>query len=243
MEKQVHTKDKEGRQPMLMTSDADFRSHTINSSNFPYYRRPRIFHRGLVETLARIVGVRDPSLQFHALGVANFATKLARRLGFPEERVDVVRRASLLHDIGKLGVSQEILSTSELLTQGQYELVKTHSERGAALLQECMECQDLIPIVLHHHERFDGTGYPDRIAGDKIEMEARIIAVADTVDAMESGRPYRKARPIKHIIAELERCSGTQFDPLVVEATIPILLEKEVENERLRRAQTLSPGS
>jgi putative nucleotidyltransferase with HDIG domain len=224
---------------MLMTQDAIPGSdpHSMRNSLI-YYRRPRIFHKGLIETLARIVGLRDPNLQVHALGVANFATKLARRLGLPEERVDLIRRGSLLHDIGKLGVSEEILSTSEHLTQGQYEMIKTHSERGAALLQECSECQNLIPLVLHHHERFDGTGYPDGIAGNEIEIEARIIAVADAVDSMVSGRPYRKARPIRQAIAELERCSGTQFDPLVVKAAIPILLETEAENERLRRVES-----
>jgi putative nucleotidyltransferase with HDIG domain len=240
MAKKVQTKNKESRRSMLVMKDANFRNHSTSTrSKLTNYRRPRLFHEGLVETLARIVGLRDPRLQFHALGVASFATKLARRLGFPEEQVDLVRRASLLHDVGKLGISQELLSTSELLTERQFDIIKTHPTRGAALLQECKECQDLIPMVLHHHERFDGTGYPDGIAGENIEIEARIIAVAEAVESMESGRAYRKAFPIKHIITELERCSGTQFDPLIVKAAIPILLEKEDEDERLRRLQTL----
>jgi putative nucleotidyltransferase with HDIG domain len=194
------------------------------------FTRLKTYREGLVETLARILGLRDPDLQVHALRVADFATKLAGRLGCSEQQVDLIRRGSLLHDIGKLGVSQDLLSKPTRLTLRQYETIQTHPVLGAALLQEYPEYRALVPIVLHHHEFFNGHGYPDRIAGDEIEFEARIIAVADAVDVMESNRPYRKAFAIRQIIDELENCAGTQFDPIVVEAAISLLLDRKHEN-------------
>lgn len=167
--------------------------------------------------------------------VSSFATKLARRLACPEDQVDLVRRGSLLRDVGKLGISQELLSQPTLLTVQQYQTIKNHPVMGAALLRECRECQALIPIVLHHHEFFDGHGYPDRIAGNQIELEARIVAVADAVDTMASDRPYRKAFGPRRILSALERCSGTQFDPEVVKAATVLLLEQEAERYPIRQ--------
>ena len=176
-----------------------------------------------LKTLAKTLGLRDPDLPVHSLGVANFAVKLARKMGLPEEQVDFIRRGSFLHDIGKLGVSQEILSKRDPLTVGEYKAVKNHPALGAALLQECLEYQKLIPIVRHHHEFFNGEGYPDKIAGDQIEIEARIVAVAEVVVTMLSGNPYRKESPIKYIIDELKKLSGTQFDPIVADTAVEIL--------------------
>jgi len=192
-----------------------------------YYRKPRKYYEGLAETLARTLGLRDPNLAFHSLGVANFATKLARKLGLPEAQVDLIRRGSLLHDIGKLGIPQEILSKSAMLTGKEFETVKIHPVLGAVLLQECSEYQTLIPIVLHHHEFFNGQGYPEKLAGDQIEIEARIVSVSEVVTSMASDRPYRKAFSTKEIIDELQRCMGTQFDPLVATAAIQILEKME----------------
>jgi len=221
-----------GRQAAMLTIQDTIpakNEYAIRSSP-SYYTKPRIYHKGLAETLARVLGLRDPALVAHSLGVANFATKIARRLGLPEEQVDLIRRGSLLHDVGKLGVSQDILSKPAPLAANQYEMVKTHPARGAVLLQECLEYHALIPIVRHHHEFYNGQGYPDKIAGNEIEIEARIVAVADAVDAMSSDRPYRKAFTVRQVIDELERCSNSQFDPIVVEAAINILMEKETGN-------------
>jgi putative two-component system response regulator len=198
--------------------------HSMRNSLI-YYRKPRLFHKGLVETLARVLGVRDPELPVHSLRVANIATRIARRLGFPEEQLDLIRRGGLLHDIGKLGISQDILSKPGQLTPYQYETIRTHPVRGAVLLQECLECETLIPLVLHHHEFFNGQGYPDGIAGHRIEIEARIISVADAIDAMSSDRPYRSAFPRQRIISELQKGAGTQFDPLIAREGIQIVRE------------------
>jgi len=194
-----------------------------------YHRK---FHRhdvGLAETLAKTLGLRDPNLPVHSLRVSNFAAKLARRLGLPEEQVDIIRRGSLLHDIGKLGVPQDILSKPGMLTDQENELIQTHPTLGAALLIECPEYQALIPIVLHHHEYFNGRGYPDRLAGNQIELEARIVSVAEAVDGMLSTSPYHRSLSIRQVIGELRRCSNIQFDPRVVETAVQLLTEAEIE--------------
>jgi putative nucleotidyltransferase with HDIG domain len=205
-----------------------------------YYRTPHRPNNGLSETLAKTMGLRDPFLLTHSLNVAVFAVKVARRLGISEDQVDMVRRSSMLHDIGKLGVSQDILSKPAGLTEQEYEILKTHPARGAALLQECPEYQTLIPIVLHHHEFFDGRGYPDGLAGEQIEIEARIVAVAEVVAAMSIDSPYRKACTVQEIINELNRCAGTQFDPLVVKVAIEILRDTEPRKYYSRKPRSNS---
>ena len=181
----------------------------------------------LLDTLAEIIDLRDPYVLGHSRGVTELATKIARRLGLHEKQVELVRKGSLLHDIGKLGISQEILAKPARLTSEEYEVIKTHPKLGAALLEKSPHLRPLIPIVHHHHEFYNGEGYPDKIAGNQIAIEARIVSVADAIEAMSSDRPYRKSRNTEYIIEELKRCSGTQFDPLVTEAAIQILNEME----------------
>lgn len=142
--------------------------------------------------------------------------------------MDLIRRGSLLHDIGKLGVPQDILSKPALLSDDEYEAVKIHPILGAVLLQECLEYQPLIPMVLHHHEYFNGQGYPGNIAGDQIEIEARIVSVSEAVTSMATDHPHRKAISTKEIIDELNRCKGTQFDPIIATAAIQILKKKNI---------------
>ena len=193
----------------------------------PYHRNSQTRHEGLAEALAKSMGIRDPGLLAHSLGVANFATKVARRLGLPEEKVDIIRRGSLLHDIGKLGVPQEFLSKPSRLTDREYAAVRTHPLLGAALLQDCPEYKPLIPIVRHHHEHFNGGGYPDRIAGEEIEIEARIVAVSETVTTMATDEPYRKSQTARSIIKELRNNSGIKFDPVIADAAIKIIRESK----------------
>lgn len=179
----------------------------------------------LWNVLAQVMDLGNPVLLSHSNRVADLAALIARRLGLTEEQVELIIRASLFHDIGKLALSQTILSKPGPLTPSEYGSVKVHPDLGAALLQECTDSHSLIPIVRHHHEFFDGRGYPDRICGEGIELEARIISVADAVDVMSSDQPYRRALPHRQIIRELQRCSGTQFDPCVVEQTTQVLQE------------------
>lgn len=198
--------------------------------NVIYFRRHRKYYDGLAEILAKTLGLRDPNLPVHSLSVANFAVKLARRINLPEQQVSLIRRGSLLHDIGKLGVSQEILSKKEPLTVEEYKTVKSHPALGAALLQECLEYQGLIPIVRHHHEYYNGQGYPDNIAGTQIKVEARIVSVAEVITTMLEGGSYRDASTPKKVIDEVQRFRGSQFDPNVADAAVEIL--KEIDPEK-----------
>jgi len=140
-----------------------------------------------------------------------------------------MHKASLLHDIGKLGISETILLKPGKLTKEEYDIVKTHVTLGADLLEASHALEDLIPIIRHHHERYDGLGYPDGLKGDQIQLEARILSVADAVVAMASDRPYRRGLDNQEIIDEIEKFSGTQFDPLVVKIFVEILKDEEVE--------------
>jgi putative nucleotidyltransferase with HDIG domain len=186
---------------------------------------------GLLDTLADIIDLRDPHVLGHSQGVTEFATKLAKRLGLHEKQVELIRRGSLLHDIGKLGISNEILAKPSHLSHDEYSIIKKHPSIGASLLAKSPYLRSLIPIVSQHHEFFNGEGYPANLSGNQISIEARIVSVADAVEAMSSDRPYRSARPMDYIIRELQRCAGTQFDPLVADTAVKIL--KEIESMKI----------
>jgi putative nucleotidyltransferase with HDIG domain len=180
---------------------------------------------GLLLTLSEIIDLRDPYVLGHSKLVSKYATDIARLLGLKEKQMDLVRKAGLLHDIGKLGIPMEILTKPARLTRQEYETIKTHSALGGDLVKNSPSLRPLVPIIRHHHEHFNGEGYPDRISGNEISIEARIVAVADAIEAMTSDRPYRKALKTEQVVEELKRYSGTQFDPLVVGAAVQMLGE------------------
>lgn len=200
-------------------------NETVAGSRMAYYQTTREFRDKCSLTLMGTLGVRDPYLLTHSRRVTHYAMRLAQRLRLSEPQFELIRLGGIFHDIGKLGIPQELLSKPAPLTASEYTTVKTHPELGAALLYACSECHAVIPIVRHHHEFFDGHGYPDEIAGEQIEIEARIIAVADAIDVMKSDHPYRRALSVRQVIAELCKCANTQFDPLVVEAATELLQE------------------
>jgi len=171
-------------------------------------------------TIGKIADARDPYLAGHAAQVAEYAAIIAEELALPSEQMEHLRRAALLHDIGKIGIPERILHKPGRLTAEEYEAFKAHTTLGAELLETCRGLRHLTPLVRHHHERWDGEGYPDGLRGEQIPLEARILAVCDAVDAMASDRPYHQAMPLEDILAELASCSGKQFDPMVVEAFI-----------------------
>jgi HD-GYP domain-containing protein (c-di-GMP phosphodiesterase class II) len=149
---------------------------------------------------------------------------LAEDLNLPPSRVDAIRQAAYLHDIGKIGVPDGILGKADRLTDEEYEAVKQHVPLGVQLLESCPQLSHLAPIVRYHHERWDGKGYPDGVVGGRIPLEARILSLSDAVDAMASGRAYRAAMDRDEIIAELRRCAGAQLDPHLSEVFTRILL-------------------
>jgi diguanylate cyclase (GGDEF)-like protein/putative nucleotidyltransferase with HDIG domain len=182
-------------------------------------------NEGLLLTLSEIIDLRDPHVLGHSKQVSRYATEIARLLGLKEKQMDLVRKAGLLHDIGKLGIPMEILTKPGRLTRQEYETVKTHSVLGGDLVKNSPSLRPLVPIIRHHHEYYNGEGYPDGLAGSQISIEARIVAVADAIEAMTSDRPYRKGLKSEQIVEELSKHSGTQFDPLVVDAAVRMLNE------------------
>lgn len=190
---------------------------------------------GLLDTLAEIIDLRDPYVLGHSKRVTSYATKIAERMGLNPKQVELIRKGSLLHDVGKLGISMDILAKPEPLTGLEYETVKMHTEFGSRILGINPSLRLLIPIVRHHHEFYNGKGYPDGTSGHQIPIEARVVSIADAIEAMASDRPYRKARTTQYILNELKKFSGTQFDPKVVEHAI-----KLIESEEFDEASVLS---
>lgn len=167
----------------------------------------------LFETLARFFDARDPYVGEHAITVADYASAIGRELGWPEARLKQLRQAALLHDIGKIAIPESILHKPGRLTDEEYKFIQSHAEIGATLIAQSQGLRHLAPFVRHHHEHWDGRGYPEGLAGEKIPIQARIISICDAVEAMASDRPYRQGMSPEQIIAEIDRCAGTQFDP------------------------------
>jgi diguanylate cyclase (GGDEF)-like protein/putative nucleotidyltransferase with HDIG domain len=185
-------------------------------------------NNGLLDTLAEIIDLRDAYVLSHSRRVTGIAVQIAQRLGLTPRQVEIVRKASLLHDIGKIGVPDTILGKPATLTSDEFANIRRHPGLGASLLEKSASLKNLVPLVRHHHENYDGSGYPEGLSGSQIPLEARVVAVADAVEAMISDRPYRKARSTESVIAELKRCSGTQFDPDIVDITVKLLKSQKI---------------
>ena len=176
-------------------------------------------------SLARAVDARDVYTGSHSQRVAELAARTARRLGLPEEEVELTRLAASLHDLGKLAIPEEILRKPGPLTEPERMVLERHPQIGFRML-ESLGVDPVADWVLHHHERWDGSGYPDGLPGERIPLGARIIFVADAYDAMTSERVYRRRVPAEQAIAELRRCAGSQFDPEIVDALALELAEE-----------------
>jgi putative nucleotidyltransferase with HDIG domain len=178
-----------------------------------------------VGALAEAVDAKDAYTRGHSECIGVYASKIAHEMGFAKDFIERVYIAGLLHDVGKIGVPDRVILKPDRLDKEEYDLIKQHPAIGAKILEPVSFLADIVPSVRHHHEWFDGSehGYPDRIAGDKIPLPSRIILVADTVEAMTSDRPYRKAMDLKTVVAELKKYSGSQFDPVCVDAFLRVL--------------------
>jgi HD-GYP domain-containing protein (c-di-GMP phosphodiesterase class II) len=173
-----------------------------------------------VRVLATAIETRDPYTGGHVERVAVFSVAIGRELGWKEEALGTLELGALLHDVGKIGVEDRILRKPGQLDPEEWAQMKRHPELGARLLAEVPFLKTSVGCALRHHERWSGGGYPGGLMGDAIPLEARIVAVADTCDAMTSDRPYRKGLAMSVALEEIERCSNTQFDPQVVAAFI-----------------------
>lgn len=173
--------------------------------------------------LRQTVEAKDPYTRGHSDRVSEYSVLLGKKLGVDEETLKILKIGGLFHDIGKIGIPDSILLKESKLDDEEYSQIKNHPSIGAHILGDAEIFKEIIPIVLHHHERFDGRGYPAQLEGEKIPFIARITAVVDTFDAMTSKRSYRQALPLEVVKEEIKKCSGSQFDPKCAEAFLEIL--------------------
>jgi HD-GYP domain-containing protein (c-di-GMP phosphodiesterase class II) len=187
---------------------------------YAQYAEQQLAYDRTIQTLVQAVETKDLYTRGHSERVATASVMIARQIKMHEDRVSVLRYAGILHDVGKLGVPTRVLQKSGRLTDEEYEAIKLHPVRGLEVVRQIEFLGEAYAGIMHHHERIDGRGYPMGLQGDQIPEFARVIAVADAFDSMTTTRSYRDARPIEDAIAELHRCAGTQFDPVMVEAMV-----------------------
>ncbi len=195
----------------------------INEELSDTYEKLEKAYMESIETLRQTVEAKDVYTRGHSDRVSAFSVLIGEKLGLSESDLRILRIGGLFHDIGKIGVPDAILLKDAKLSDDEYSQIKNHPSIGAHILSNASIFADMIPIVLHHHERYDGNGYPSKLKGEEIPYLARIAAVADTFDAMTSVRPYRTALPIEVVKEEFRRCSGTQFDPEIAKVFLEIL--------------------
>lgn len=195
---------------------------------FKLYTDMRQEHLDTVRALTSAIDASDPFTRGHSERVTEYAVAIARELGLPEHRVMTIEYASLIHDMGKISLQHDILLKPGKLTDEEWERMKTHPETGARIVSNLKFLKGARAVVLHHHERFDGLGYPNGLAGSDIPLEARIVKVADAFDAMMSDRPYRSSLGLETAIEELERGKGSEFDSEVVSAFVRLLRDGRV---------------
>jgi putative two-component system response regulator len=169
-----------------------------------------------IDAMIKALEAKDFYTRGHSQRVTIYSVATAKEMGLSDAEVEHLHRASILHDLGKIGVREAVLNKPGKLTDEEFAEITRHPETAVGILEPIPFFRPLLPSILHHHERWDGRGYPGRLAGDRIPLASRIMAVADTFDAMTSTRAYRKALPVTEANAEIRRCSGTQFDPDIV---------------------------
>ncbi|MDD5131211.1 MAG: HD domain-containing protein [bacterium] len=187
---------------------------------------------GIIATLAKALETKDAYTLGHTERVTEYAVKIAKYMGLKEDDIEVLHKAALIHDIGKIGIKSEILNKKETLNDEDWKVIKTHPIMGINILSPMKILGNMLPIIRYHHERYDGAGYPEGLAREEIPIGARILSVADSYDAMTSDRPYHERFPIEQAIAEIKNNSGTQFDPDVVKALLEILKNEETNKQK-----------
>lgn len=197
----------------------------IAVENANLYRELKEAFYGTSQALAETIEKRDPYTGGHTQRVMKYSLAIGEMMGLSAKEIEELMLAAILHDIGKIGIRDSILLKNGRLDESELAAMNRHAEFGAEILNHVKQLKSVIPGVRGHHERYDGTGYPDRLKGKKIPLIARIIAVADTFDAMTTDRPYRNGLSIHTAVGELKKCSGLQFDGAVVEKFVQHLTE------------------
>ena len=209
----------------LLRSFSEGAAVAINNARL--YQKIQDSYFEIVKALAQAIEAKDPYTHGHSERVMQYTVQIAQKLGLPKKEIDSLRYAAILHDIGKIGVRGIVLNNPNGLSSEEYDEIKKHPLVGEGIIKPIELLQSIRPLIRHHHEWYNGKGYPDGLSGENIPLGARILAVADAYDAMKSDRPYRKALTKETAIQELKRGSGTQFEPKIVEVFLEIL---ETEN-------------
>jgi putative nucleotidyltransferase with HDIG domain len=178
-----------------------------------------------LNVLVRAIEASDPYTSGHSMRVSAYAEAIARQLGLPQSKIDLLKSAALLHDIGKIGIDKNILNKKGKLEKEEFETIKSHPEIGAAIIADLSYLSNISDIIRHHHERNDGKGYPDGLDHDKIPLETSILTIADAFDAMTTNRPYRPSLSLESALQEVIDNAGTQFNPDIVDEAV-IALKK-----------------
>ena len=200
--------------------------NTIKTINEQLHDKNEELERAYLDTigiLRQTVEAKDPYTRGHSDRVSEYSVLIGKKLGLDEKTLHILKIGGLFHDIGKIGIPDSILLKESKLSDEEYSQIKNHPMIGVHMLGDAAIFTDILPIVKYHHERYDGRGYPSQLVGDDIPYVARIAAVADTFDAMTSKRSYRDSLPIDVVRAEIERCSGTQFDPNIAKVFLDIM--------------------
>lgn len=176
----------------------------------------------MVKALVRMAAMREQGADRHSARVAVLAVATGEKLGLSDEQLLILRYAAELHDIGKVAISETILGKLGQLSEQELQILRRHATIALEILASIQPLQPTLPLIKHHHERWDGTGYPDGLAGEEIPLGARIIAVAEAYDILTHGAPWKQAISPEEAKAEIRRCAGTQFDPRVVEAFVQV---------------------
>jgi len=213
----------------LLTILADQSAMTVE--NVELYKHMQDTYLGTIQTLARAIDAKDPYTKGHSDRVTKYAMKVAKEMKLSESAIRNIEYAALIHDIGKIGIQETILAKKGNLSETEYEIIKMHPLIGESIITPVKFLNGIAPLILYHHEHYDGKGYLEGLRGEGIPIGARIISVADAFDAMTSDRPYRKALTKEEARRELEKESGKRFDPEVVEAFLRLLDRGEMEKE------------
>ena len=207
---------------------------SISLNNAKLYEDLEASYLSAVRALANSIDAKDAYTMGHSERVAKYSVEIGKKLNLTEEESKNLYIGALLHDIGKIGISEAIINKTDKLTNEEYQQIKTHPSRGALIIEPAKFLKEKVPLIKYHHERYDGKGYPEGLKGEEIPLMARIICCADSFDAMTSKRAYRDTMPLDFAKNEMTRCSGTQFDPEIVKAFLEVLEDedkiKEIRN-------------
>jgi HD-GYP domain-containing protein (c-di-GMP phosphodiesterase class II) len=202
---------------------------------------------GTVKALAAAIDGKDRYTRGHSERVARFSIAIAEQLGLPDAEIEALRISALLHDVGKIGIDDKVLKKPSKLTNEEFEIMKTHPQKGFKIMSQIPAMREFLPGMYMHHEMINGEGYPQGLSGDEIPMQARIVSVADTFDAMTTDRPYQKAMELDEALALIKTYVGTRYDERVVDALVSACESGRVNAAsvklRSRRMAEQTPGS